>query len=376
MLDITEADLSHALFTTGRAPGDQFNSSLASLYEYIHRVSVVPAYLRRDPQGRIVRSRLAMDLDRSEKVALSYTVGQAATAIFSRQVVDVPFLLHVDRYARRFSVQFGSTRKRPDLMGLTWAREWIVAEAKGRSRAVPNAVLNDLEAQKRAVSTIGRRRPVLSFGCAAGFPYDRQSRRGQLRVDAIDPEEAYPDAAAWDAVTLDKYVQAYYEPFLLLLANGTVEYRGHYATVDLGDAGGTVGLLRPLARTVRDAQELRRPGLFARVKAITADLGPERYLEDPFQVFADGSAQVQECGRRGGHGGLYGAGWCAGRSVRVDPPALRRRGDRLVRAGWLAPRGGQHSHPRASRPRGERPRQPLARVGIPARRKTVGDRDG
>src|SRR5665213_2537158 len=81
-ISFTTDDLAHALFVTGRAPGDQARFGTASVWEFIHRASIIPAYVRRAPSGALTRSRLALDLDRSEKVALSYSLGQAMTAIF------------------------------------------------------------------------------------------------------------------------------------------------------------------------------------------------------------------------------------------------------------------------------------------------------
>jgi hypothetical protein len=109
-----ENELIHALFTVSRAPGDRLSYGEASVWELLHRSSLVRAYIRQDNSQHLVLSRLASDLDRSEKVAVSYAIGQAMTAIFSRQLLPVQFLMHVERYASRWSVRFAS-RKRPDL---------------------------------------------------------------------------------------------------------------------------------------------------------------------------------------------------------------------------------------------------------------------
>jgi hypothetical protein len=62
-----ESELVHALFTAGRAPGDQLSYGDASVWELLHRSSLVRAYIRQDYNQHLVLSRLAMDLDRSEK---------------------------------------------------------------------------------------------------------------------------------------------------------------------------------------------------------------------------------------------------------------------------------------------------------------------
>lgn len=74
-LGSTVNDLAHALFATGRAPGDQARFGDASFWEFVHRASLIPASVRINSSGRLVKSALALELDRSEKVALSYALG-------------------------------------------------------------------------------------------------------------------------------------------------------------------------------------------------------------------------------------------------------------------------------------------------------------
>jgi hypothetical protein len=189
VLQFTPHDLAHALFTTGRAPGDQANHGMASVWEFLHRASLIPSYVRMTPSGRLTRSNLAVELDRSEKVALSYSLGQAMTSIFCRHMLDVPHLLHVDRYARRFGVRFGATGKRPDLIGL---REtgWVVAEAKGRSNRMEPSLQSKLVDQKRAISSIEGQPPELSLGCVASFP----PNVNEMVLNVFDPTEDAPQS--------------------------------------------------------------------------------------------------------------------------------------------------------------------------------------
>src|SRR5690349_5437977 len=88
-------ELAHALFVTGRAPGDERRHGAASVHEWLHRTSLIPAYVRRNYRGELVRSRLALDLDRSELVGLSYALGQAVTGVFCRVELCVHHLMHV-----------------------------------------------------------------------------------------------------------------------------------------------------------------------------------------------------------------------------------------------------------------------------------------
>jgi hypothetical protein len=136
-LIFTADALAHALFTTGRAPGDAAGHGWTSVFEWLHRVALMPAYLRRRRDGRITRSDLARELDRSEKVALSYAVGQAMTGIFATQLLDVRFLMHVDRYGGSYQLVVPpNTKSRPDPFGQRRTGGWVVAEAKGRSTPI------------------------------------------------------------------------------------------------------------------------------------------------------------------------------------------------------------------------------------------------
>ena len=88
-LTFTPDDLAHALFVTGRAPGDRAAYGSASFWELLHRTSLIPAYVRGSSGGRRVRSRLALELDRSEMVALSHALGQAMTGIHCEKLFSV-----------------------------------------------------------------------------------------------------------------------------------------------------------------------------------------------------------------------------------------------------------------------------------------------
>jgi hypothetical protein len=134
-LCFTADELAHALIATGRAPGDRGRYGWASAYEWMHRASLIPAYLRRRYDGQLVRSRLASELDRSELVGLSYALGQATTALFCHKELSVTHLLHIDRYADQHRLRFGG-RKRADLFGI--ARQgWVVAEAVPEAISIP-----------------------------------------------------------------------------------------------------------------------------------------------------------------------------------------------------------------------------------------------
>lgn len=273
-LEFTANDLAHALFATGRAPGDQFRYGKASVYEYMHRVSVIPAYVRRAPYGVLRRSRLALELDRSEKMAFSYALGQAMTAIFCGQLLGATHLMHVDRYGHHYGMTFGVGKTRADLFGPALSG-WLVAEAKGRSRQMESALRSKLIKQKRSVKSIGGQSPSIALGCVASFPPDAAG----MRVDAVDPVEDEPEAITIDA-DLDSYVEAYYAPIIAMTADSAIGAEGRYAATRMPGVGVTVGLNQRLLRLL---QEERRPdgGLYERVLTVLDDEAPRSEGEYP-----------------------------------------------------------------------------------------------
>jgi hypothetical protein len=250
VLHFDESELAHALFVTGRAPGDQSRYGPMSVWEWIHRSSLVPAYVRRSPSGRLMKSALADSLDRSEKVSLSYSLGQALTGIVCEQILGVTHLMHVDRYASRWRVSFGRTRRRADLFGRIAPTRWVVAEAKGRSNGMESSLRQTLIDQKATVKTIAGHRPAVALGCVVSFPILSGGVRGPLRVDAFDPEPAK------EAVDLNiseaRFFQTYYEPFTAAIDAGQqTDGPPGYVAASLDAAGLRVGMRRDLYEAVQ-----------------------------------------------------------------------------------------------------------------------------
>ncbi|MFI6304977.1 hypothetical protein ACIBCH_24145 [Amycolatopsis thailandensis] len=261
-LRFTPDDLAHALFTTGRAPGDRAAHGAASVYEWLHRTSLIPAYIRRNFDGELIRSDLALELDRSEKVAVSYALGQAMTAIFCRNLLFVSHLLHVDRYASHYKLRFGETRQRSDLFGSA-SNGWVVAEAKGRSGVASHDLRQKLEQQKRSVALIGGARPWLAVGCVASFP----RRKRAMRLDSYDPDKDGVESVEF-TVTRDRFILAYYLPFLRAVEVGGQESDDVFISGSFESFGLRVRLPRLLADRLRAAEQGDVEGLDEDVRAL------------------------------------------------------------------------------------------------------------
>ncbi|WP_218001246.1 hypothetical protein [Nocardia thailandica] len=275
-------ELAHALFATGRAPGDRHRYGSASTWEWLHRTSLIPAYIRRRPYGGLTRSRLAQELDRSELVGLSYALGTAMTGIFCSKVLNVSHLLHIDRYASTYGVVFGTGRKRADLLGRA-PSGWVVAEAKGRSRTMERTLPDKLLEQKRSVLSIERKPPWLALGCVASFPTGQN-----LVVDAFDPDKPAEDAIRLDHVTWDRYLHAYYQPFVNALDAGDpledTSDQSPFETVNFGGFRVQLGLLKGVANLTRGIPADDLVGFGERVSELLASA-----RERDIQMFPDGS---------------------------------------------------------------------------------------
>jgi hypothetical protein len=275
----SEDDLAHALFTTGRAPADRFAHGSASVYEWLHRASLIPAYVRRAYHAGLVRSDLALTLDRSESVAVSYALGQAMTAIFCRTQLGVTHLLHVDRYSAQHGVHFGQTRRRSDLFGVA-PEGWVVAEAKGRSGGVSSDLRRTLEEQKRSVSEIEGKPPWLALGCVAHFP----RRQGPMYVDAFDPDEDSIESVSF-SLTRDLYAMAYYLPFLRAFEFGDADESGAFRIVSFSGFGLRLRMSSDLLARIRDAEAGAVEGVWNDVQYILEDVRSRE-----IGVLPDGSA--------------------------------------------------------------------------------------
>ncbi|WP_157171815.1 hypothetical protein [Nocardia higoensis] len=209
------------------------------------------------------------------------------TTIFCNQVLDVSHLLHIDRYAATFGVAFANGRKRADLIGQA-PKGWVVAEAKGRSRAMEPKLRGKLIEQKRTVLSIEGAPPWLALGCVASFP------NGDLVVDAFDPETPDENAIRLDDLTRDRYLYAYYLPFIEALGAGTYATGREAGTIHaldmpfemstFGDFGVQLGLLSGIAELTRETPANDPVGFGERVLEIL-DTAREREVV----MFPDGS---------------------------------------------------------------------------------------
>ena len=133
-LTTTWDDLLWAAITVGR-PNRQyvFRHGLASTYEALFRLSLIRMALEESGTRttRLRRTSAARTLDPSEKGAVNYFLGLAICKLFAAQLLNVPWMLHLDVFRPRLNLVL-TGRSRPDLIGEIVGGGWVALECKGR----------------------------------------------------------------------------------------------------------------------------------------------------------------------------------------------------------------------------------------------------
>lgn len=186
-----------------------------SLFEVVYRSFMLFANLQQSG-AQLVKSDAYKSLDPSEKGAISYFIGQTVTKLLCAKLFDVHWLLHLDVYGRGLPHRLRRGKKRPDLIGLNPALDWLVVESKGHSNSATKALAESAKIQALHLRTIGASTPFLRLGMATHF-----SRTGFLRTILVDPYEIPEDAEDLE-LTQEHFFRAYY----LLLLNRLRESPG------------------------------------------------------------------------------------------------------------------------------------------------------
>ncbi|MCA9183549.1 MAG: hypothetical protein KDA51_18940, partial [Planctomycetales bacterium] len=178
-----------------------------SLFEIIYRSFMLFANLQQSG-SRLIKSDAYKSLDPSEKGAVSYFVGQTMTKLLSADLFDVDWLLHLDVYGRGLPRRLRRGKKRPDLIGLNRALDWLVVESKGHSNPATKALAERAKFQALHLRTIDGSYPFLRLGAATYF-----SRSGFLRTILVDPYDIPEDAEDLD-LEVEEFFRAYYRLLL------------------------------------------------------------------------------------------------------------------------------------------------------------------
>lgn len=224
-----------------------------SRFEVVYRAAMVLANVQRQEtsgrRSRLTRTQAYVNLDPSEKGAVSYFIAQALAKRAAEVLLGVPWLLHLAPAARHFSPTLNRrSLKCPDLLGIQHdTGNAIAIEAKGRTHGIPSAVL--LGAKDQLENLIGVRsagsptktaliRPSMRVAVATGF-----TRDGIMTMQWEDPPD---DAHERDATEQEcaAVLDAYYRPLVdvIISTEGEQGQFGNYRTRYLPEVDLTLGV--------------------------------------------------------------------------------------------------------------------------------------
>ena len=212
-LTTTWDDLLWAAITVGR-PNRQyvFRHGLASAYEALFRLSLIRMALEESGTRttRLRRTSAARTLDPSEKGAVNYFLGLAICKLFAAQLLNVPWMLHLDVFRPRLNLVL-TGRSRPDLIGEIVGGGWVALECKGRLSPPDAGTKVKAKAQAQRVVSVNGTVPSLRIGGIAYFKNDL------LQFFWRDPEPNPYVRNPIEVEVLPELWRHYYTPILNLI---------------------------------------------------------------------------------------------------------------------------------------------------------------
>ena len=206
-------DLLWAAITVGR-PNRQyvFRHGLASTYEALFRLSLIRMALEEKGTRirRLQRTAAARTLDPSEKGAVNYFLGLAISKLFASQLLNVPWMLHLDVFRPSLNPVL-SGRSRPDLIGEMPGGGWVALECKGRLSSPDAETKMKAKTQAQRLVSINATAPILQI---RGIAYVKND---ELEFFWRDPE---PNPNVRDPIVIETHPEIwrhYYTPILDLI---------------------------------------------------------------------------------------------------------------------------------------------------------------
>mgnify|MGYP007088122501 CR=1 FL=1 len=145
-----------------------FSHGWHSVSDLVVRSHTVYANLRGSSKY-IEKSSLYAGLDPTEKSGVSYFMGMVAAKVLGARLLDTPWLFHVSLIQALGGSVVLKAKSEPDLVGLRRNRQWIVAEAKGRTWGYSASVMTAAKQQTRQLRTINGQYPSLRVAIQASL---------------------------------------------------------------------------------------------------------------------------------------------------------------------------------------------------------------
>lgn len=236
MLDVEWHDLVWAAVSVGKLGYDDLMAhGHFSIDEMRFRYYLIYSHLMQT-KNRVRKSTLYESLDSTEKGAASYFVGMAASKLVGAFLLNIPWLVHLEKIRILFQVGLRG-KSRPDLLGIDSQGKWVVFEAKGRTGGFSSEALDTAKTQTRQVSHIGGQVPSLKVATESYFnPF--------LNIRIVDPEE-------FDENTIDlridrkQFYSSYYSLFRNLFQQASRQEEINYQLykfIDNEPAGVSIGI--------------------------------------------------------------------------------------------------------------------------------------
>lgn len=174
-LNVTPLSLARALVTVGRSSwGDVFDLGIFRIGELICKALGFTEI----KNGHLVLQDKFDNLNQSEKVTISYYLGQALTKLYAERYFEVKWLLHVDDYAGQIQFSTKGTvlpkftvgrctkvAKRPDLIGISKRNTVHIFEAKGNSGGYDKSTMQHALNQVSQVQNYNGNAPETRTAC-------------------------------------------------------------------------------------------------------------------------------------------------------------------------------------------------------------------
>jgi hypothetical protein len=255
-----------AAVTVGRRTlADVFVHGIYSYFEAIYRICILRANLRTQI-GRFTRSSAYNRLDPSEKGAVSYFIGLTVGKFLCEQVLDAPWMMHLDVYRNELEPLIQNPGGRPDLVGEDIQQRWIVCEAKGRTRGFSLEALTRAKEQTTHISRISGQLPFLRVAILSFF------FNGSLSAYFVDPDEVTQHPSRLK-VSREQFMRDYYEPILSIVEGVERRPQATELVAYLREVDVSIGI----DKAVHDfARRGAYDDLVSRVKEIHASTGDEK----------------------------------------------------------------------------------------------------
>ncbi|WP_244441940.1 hypothetical protein [Bradyrhizobium diazoefficiens] len=188
-LDATRADIIRSLLTVGY-PSRKEAVKVVGRWRERMLVAMATGYLDRS----LRTTRYFRSLEQTEKVGVSFLLGEAFTHWYAQRHMDVEYLVHVTGVrdckwvtpAKSMAVKSGASppplKSRPDFIGIR-RTERHVFESKGRQRKPSGSAEAKALGQVSALSSINGKKPTTR--CATFFMLKAAGAEGKV----IDPPE-------------------------------------------------------------------------------------------------------------------------------------------------------------------------------------------